>query len=283
MSDETIESLKQAFMKESDNIQDDCPMADQVSDYAFGELGPEDSKEVEYHLKSCRACLDLFMDIKMAEEDAKNRQGEKVEVLPGLQKAIKKNQQPAVSPFQKIGDAFSDFFDVGFSLRPVAAFATIVLIVFVGFYAMQGTSNAPYGIEIMLHGRTQIDLRGGQPEYNDFKVEPGGKLNSGDYFRFQVKIDDDAYVYVVFQDSLGNLISVDKGFIDGGSELFLPDSYQWYQLDDKTGVEKLYLIASTGKIDDFGDKVEKLKTDGIASIDKIFPDTTIKDFGFRHQ
>ena len=70
MSDEIIDSLKQAFMKEANNTPDECPMADQVSDYAFGELGPDDSSEVQEHLKSCRSCLDMYMDIKMAEEEA---------------------------------------------------------------------------------------------------------------------------------------------------------------------------------------------------------------------
>ena len=111
MSDEIMDSLKQAFMKDKENIVDECQMADQTTAYAFGELGPEESAKVKDHLTTCRYCLDLYMDIRMAEENAKD---EKVEVLPELQRAIDRGKKPAVSPFQKIGAAISDFFEKGF-------------------------------------------------------------------------------------------------------------------------------------------------------------------------
>ena len=63
-------------------------MADRISDYAFGELGAEESKNIKEHLKTCHSCLDLYMDIKMAEEEAEQTKDETLEVLPGLQKAI---------------------------------------------------------------------------------------------------------------------------------------------------------------------------------------------------
>ena len=220
MSDKTLDSLKQAFMKDKENIVDECPMADQISGYAFGELGPEESGKVKDHLNSCRYCLDLFMDIRMAEEDAKN---EKVEVLPGLQSAINRGKKPVASPFQKIGAAISDFFVKGFTLKPVVAFATVVLMILGGIYVWDEsglTPDTPYAIKIMLHGRIQIGFRGGQPEYNEFQVEPGGQMKSGDYFRFQTKIDKDAYVYVVFQDSSGNIESLAKGYTSTPSHKF---------------------------------------------------------------
>lgn len=282
MPDKTMDSLREAFMKDKDNIPDNCHMADQVSAYAFGELSSEEGQKAKEHLKSCRFCLDLYMDIKQSEEDAEKTKDEKVEVLPGLQKAFDKGKKPPVSPWQKINDAISDFFGGGFGFKPVATFATVALIMFVGFYVMRD-STAPYTIEIMLHGRTQVGFRGGQPEYKDFQVEPGGKINSGDYFRFQTKIDDDAFIYVIFQDSSGNIQSLEKGYIDGGKNLFLPEDNKWYHLDENTGTEKLYMLASTKKIDGFSDKIEKLKSDGIDAIDKVFPEATVKAFSFQHQ
>ena len=282
MPDKTMDSLREAFMKDKDNIPDECHIADQVSDYAFGELSSEDGQKVKEHIESCRFCLDLYMDIKMGEEDADKMKDEKVEVLPGLQKAIDNGKKPSVSPWQKISDAISDFFGGGFGFKPVATFATVVLVVIIGFYALRD-STTPYSIEIMLHGRTQIGFRAGQPEYKDFQVEPGGKMNSDDYFRFQTKIDDDAFVYVIFQDSSGNIQSLEKGHIKGGEDLFLPEGDKWYHLDENTGVEKLYMLASNKKIDGFRDKVEKLKSEGIEVIDKVFPKVTFKSFSFQHQ
>ena len=177
MSDEIMDSLRQAFMKDKENIVDECQMVDQTTAYAFGEFGPEESDKAKEHLKTCRYCLDLYMDIRMAEDNAKN---EKVEVLPELQRAIDRGKKPAVSPLQKIGAAISDFFEKGFSFKPVVAFATIVLLTLGGIYVLRDNSGlppgTPYAIQIMLQGRTQSGFRGGQPEYKEFQVEPGGTM-----------------------------------------------------------------------------------------------------------
>lgn len=278
MSDKIMDSLRKAFMKDKENIVDECPMADKTSAYAFGELGPEESGKVKDHLNSCRYCLDLYMDIRMAEEDAKD---EKVEVLPGLQSAIDRGKKPAASPLQKIGVTISDLFGKGFSIKPVAAFATVVLLIIGGVYVLR--DSTPYNIEIMLHGKTQIGFRGGKPEYNEFQIEPGGEMKSGDYFRFQTKIDKDAYVYVVFQDSSGNIESLEKGYISGGKGFFLPDGNKWYHLDKNTGTEKLYLLASKNKFEDFGKRIEDLKSGGIETIGKVFQEATIQSFSFEHR
>ena len=71
MTDKMIDSLKEAFMNDKKNMVDDCQMADKISSYAFGELGPKESAVVKEHLTTCRSCLDLYMDLRMAEEDAK--------------------------------------------------------------------------------------------------------------------------------------------------------------------------------------------------------------------
>jgi hypothetical protein len=134
MSNESIESLRQAYMKENANIPEDCPLADQVSDYAFGELGAEEAGKVKEHLKACRFCIDLYMDIKVSEEDAEQAKDQKVEVLPGLQKAINKGKKPEASIWHKLGDAISDFLTGGFDFRQVATFATVVMVMVIGIY-----------------------------------------------------------------------------------------------------------------------------------------------------
>ncbi len=161
MPDETMDSLKQAYMKDSDSIIDDCPMAEQITDYAFGELNPSDAEKAQEHLKTCRSCLNMYMDIKMADEDARQMQGEKVEVLTGLQNAINQSKKPTVSTWQKINDAISDFFGAGFGFKPVAGFATAMVILLVAFFMFQdqGTHD-PFSIEIMMHGRVPDGIQG---------------------------------------------------------------------------------------------------------------------------
>jgi hypothetical protein len=132
----------------------------------------------------------------------------------------------------------------------VAVFATLALVIFVGIYVMQDIStNDPNAVEIILQGRTPIGLRGGQLEYKDFQIKSGGALESGDLFRFLFKIDGDVYVYVVFQNSSGDIQLMEKGFISGETDIFLPDETNWYQLGENKGtqIKKPFLGPSSPK------------------------------------
>jgi len=278
-----MDSLKQVYMKDKENIPDQCLMADQVSGYAFGELGPDDSEKVKEHLKSCRFCLDLFMDIKMADEEAAKLNDQKVDVLPGLQKAIDKGKKPSASYFQKIVDVISDFLSDGVGFKQIATVTTLVLVLFVGIYVTKDVSPISYSIEIRLQGKILTGFRGSQPEYKEVMVEPGGELNSGDYFRIQTKIDKNAFVYVVTQDSLENIHALEKGIVRGGEYFFLPEANEWYQLDKNTGTEKIYLLALENKIADLYNRIENLKAGGIDTIKKVFPEATIQSFSFEHK
>jgi hypothetical protein len=283
MPDKTIESLKEAFMKDKENIPDDCEMADKVTAFAFGELNAEESQKIREHMHTCRYCLDMYMDIRMAEQEATEEKSESVEVLPGLEKAINRGKTPEPPLVSIMAPAISKFFSGGFVPKPIVAFASIVLVCAAGFYIYSRTMVTPYTIAVTMHGRTQIGFRGDQPEYKDFQVQPGGVVKSEDYFKFETTIDKNAYLYVIFLNSSREIESMEKGLVTAGTVVYLPDNENWFQLDKNAGTEKLYLVASKKKIDDFGGRIEKLKTDGIGTIDKVFPKTTIKPFGFEHQ
>jgi hypothetical protein len=280
---ETCDELR-AGMKDKEKMPDDCPMSDLVISHAMGELGPGDTKKAKEHLTTCRYCLDLYMDIRSAEEETTAGKDEKVEVLRGLQEAIKKDKPQTVSSWQKISEAISGLFGGGSFLKPVETFATILLVILVGVYVLRDdTPVTPYSIQIMVQGWTQVGFRGGQPEYKEIQVEPGGELKSGDYFRIQTTVDKDAYVYLVFQDSAGEIQSLDKRLITGGTDLFLPDKDKWFRLDQNTGTERIWVLAAKDKIADFEKRVEELKRGGIGNIEEFFQKTSVQEFNFDHK
>ena len=285
MNDEQMENLRRAFMKENQKADEPCPMSEQAMAYAFGELDPDEADKVKEHIHTCRHCLDLVMEIRLAEQETADMKDQKVEVLPGLQKAINKGKAPEASALSRIGRVISDFLSGVLAFKPVPAFATAAILIIAGVIMFRGPGDtpAPYAIEIMMHGRTQVGLRGGQPEYKEFKVESGATLHSGDFFRFQTRIDKPAFVYVVFQDSTGKIEFMEKGLIPAGRDFFLPDGNQWFQLDKHTGTERLFMLASEKQIEDFGQKVEALRTAGIENIGQVFPKAKIQPFSFVHQ
>lgn len=109
MSDESIEGLKQAYMNDKDNKPDECSMSHQVTDYAFGELDAENAEKVKEHLKSCRSCFDLYMDIKMAEEDAEQTKNEKVEGSPDCRRPLIKERSLPSLPGRRLATRFPTF------------------------------------------------------------------------------------------------------------------------------------------------------------------------------
>jgi hypothetical protein len=76
---------------------------------------------------------------------------------------------------------------------------------------------------------------------------------------------------------------MEAGFVSGGTKLSIPEGDNWFHLDDNTGTEKLFLVASKDEISGFTGKVGELERDGIDKIEDKFPDATIDTFTFFHK
>jgi hypothetical protein len=81
-------------------------------------------------------------------------------------------------------------------------------------------------------------------------LEIDDELRSGDFFAYHVRVDRDAFVYVLqfFADGTAQVLFPDHGAerVQAGRETRLPvDSRAWFQLDEAVGTEHLYVIAST--------------------------------------
>ena len=65
--------------------------------------------------------------------------------------------------------------------------------------------------------------------------------------------------------------------------MIIPDQDNWYELDDKTGIETIFLIASRKDIKEFDDKIKELRDKGIDAIKDLFPKSSIQEFRFKHE
>jgi len=64
---------------------------------------------------------------------------------------------------------------------------------------------------------------------------------------------------------------------------FFPTGDDWLKLDDNTGQEKIYLLASPDPIKGINIKIDQLKKSGIDNIKNIFPGIKIQSFNFKHE
>ena len=279
-----MDSLKSTFKETRTPGTEECPMVDLTIDYALGDPDLDEQSEIKDHIQTCRYCLDMFLDVRAAKSESQILEGKKVDILPGLQKVLKRDK-PSSRIWDKIRNTFSG--ETLFSPRPIAILVTACLVLFVSIYGLLDRSDMdlkhPVTIDIMLHGRSYSGLRSIETKYQKGQIEQGITLKSGDSFRVQAKIDQDAFVYVIFYDSSEKISFVRKGNVHAGREIFIPDTDNWYQLDENAGTETIYLLASTNEINRFDSKVEDLKKSGIDSISELFPEASIQTFSFKHE
>ena len=105
-------------------------------------------------------------------------------------------------------------------------------------------------------------------------------LKSGDRIKFFVKLESPCYFYLIYQSSQGD-VSVLYPFrftqLDGQDTRFgkqyIPAGNQWFELDEHTGREKFFLLASTNRLLDLETLVNQYesadKTKKSGQADKI--------------
>jgi CHAT domain-containing protein len=87
--------------------------------------------------------------------------------------------------------------------------------------------------------------------YSEVIVKEGSVLHSGDHFQVHVETNKRAHVYVLLLDSQGQAKELfpdpkieQAGFIEGGRRIAVPEKDLWFWLDENTGTETLYILAS---------------------------------------
>ena len=137
-SEQLIENLRQSYSKGNDIIVDDCSMAETTLAYACGDLGSEQTHEIEKHINACKFCMDLVLDIRLAEGDARELGGKALKVLPDLSKAIHKpvDQTSILSFLRHLPVLISSFCSFLLSPKAMASLATASLVFIIIYYGL---------------------------------------------------------------------------------------------------------------------------------------------------
>ncbi len=111
ISDELMNSLRDAYKVEINPAAEECPMSEISISYAAQELDTEEHKNFRDHLHTCRFCLDLVLDVQVAEAESEAKDGQPSKVLPALSKAIKnpRNSSQSNSHLKGLKELFSKY------------------------------------------------------------------------------------------------------------------------------------------------------------------------------
>jgi type IV pilus assembly protein PilP len=111
ISDELMKSLRDAYNVEINPAAEECPMSEISISYAAQELNTEAHQNFRDHLHTCRFCLDLVLDVQVAEAESEAKDGQPSKVLPALSKAIKnpRNSSQSNSHLKGLKELFSEY------------------------------------------------------------------------------------------------------------------------------------------------------------------------------
>lgn len=281
--------IKQVFvrMKKLRPKPSACPDDELFAAYLEGALAEDERKQIEDHLVVCKKCTDNL--ISFAEVESRDQPGEEIFVTKKMVKQTKGLVKPHVplDLWERVSSWFSVF-------RPIPAMVTVsaLLVVAVGLYNLYAPDSPSPVISLNIIARISsgIPIRGTTPDYKEVEVQDGGELQSGDMFRIKFELEEEAYVYLLSLDTLGNLSKVlpaeDTGVpikMKAHQTYIVPEDDGWFRLDDNTGQETLYLLASSEAIEDIDQRFDQLRKSGIDKITKIFPGAKIQSFSFMHE
>lgn len=123
--------------------------------------------------------------------------------------------------------------------------------------------------------------------WEDVLIQDGSLLNTRDRFQIFFKPRENCYLYVINVDAKKNMYTLfpnalarTGNYLKAGEENVLPDRNKFYELDDTTGMETIYFVASYSPMKDIEWLLEKAfeKSDpaGLAVLDQ-----TIRKRGLR--
>lgn len=286
--------IKQVFskMKELNPKPAKCPDEELLAVYLSGSMTEKERERIEEHLVLCSKCTESLISLSEAESsDPSTDESFSSERMIRRVKDLVKPQE-TIPLWERVSSWFMVF-------RPVpvmvATFLILVAVTF-GIYNLRKPSEpvpeipTPIMFNIIARMPSEPLTRGESPDYREVDVRDGGVLRSGDMFRIKFELQEEAYVYLLALDSLGNIARV---FPSKDTELpvkvklhetyVIPKEDEWFRLDENTGQESLYLLASTRPIQNIDQKIDKLRKSGIDKITEIFPGAKIQSFKFRHE
>jgi hypothetical protein len=103
--------------------------------------------------------------------------------------------------------------------------------------------------------------------YIEVFVNESSVLRSRDNFQIHLESSRPAYIYILIYDSESRASQLfpdpkidQPGFVEAGKKVEVPGDNQWFWLDDSTGTETIYVLASERPMIDIRDLLSKMQT-----------------------
>ena len=110
-------------------------------------------------------------------------------------------------------------------------------------------------------------IKKGEGEPKLIPIARDTALKSGDQIKFFVKLKKKCFVYLIYNSSQGEISvlfpyrfgQLSKGYPEQ-SEYYIPQGFEWFELDEHVGQETFYLLASAERLHDLEAIINKYET-----------------------
>ena len=131
-----MNSLRHDYNNRKVKAVDDCPASESAIAYAFEELNATERQTIEAHLQTCRSCMNLVLDAREADIEAKEAADHPVKILPELSDAIVRSENPSF--LEKLAAGFRM---PSMAPKMIAAVAVACIVVPVTYTALKNPAT----------------------------------------------------------------------------------------------------------------------------------------------
>ena len=284
-----------------------CPDEADLSRFVEGTLDEKESEGMAEHLVSCSTCCDYVASLNKVINFPSD------EVLPEVPDEQLKKVRALVKDKEKSAHLYSiapglvritqfmrDLFSFDWVVQPIpvavrsGALALLVLLV-VSTTFLYFQPEGEIGLNMEIIGKTRTIPTRGLPEGKTVEkiIKEGDTLFSDDYCRINFELDQDAYAYVLYHDSSNKLhqlypdpaITIPQK-TKGNTKHTIPEGENnWFQLDNRSGTETVFVIASREPIRDFNETIDTFQGESAKEAFELFENkaTVFQVLSFKHQ
>ena len=287
-----------------------CPDEVDLSRFVEGTLDEKESEGIAEHLVSCATCCDYVVSLNKvinfpSEEKLPGVPDEQLRKVCEVCVLVKDKEKRApsysIAPgLARITQFMRDLFSFDWVAQPIpvavrsGALALLVLLV-VSTTFLYFQPEGEIGVNMEIIGKTRTIPTRGLPGGKTIEkiIKEGDTLFSDDYCRINFELDQDAYAYVLYHDSSSKLrqlypdpaIAIPQK-TKGNTKYTIPEGENnWFQLDNLSGTETVFVIASREPIRDFNETIDTFQGEGAKEALELFENkaTVLQVFSFKHQ
>ncbi|TNF52768.1 DUF4384 domain-containing protein [bacterium] len=278
-----------------------CPDDADLCQFVEGRMDEKASEGIEKHLLSCALCCDYVVSLNKV---INFPEGEPLpEVPPEQIMAVDRLVKEKPAERKEKGSLFQslkEFLSLDWLMQPMpvmvksCATALVVLFMFTALYVYYQQSTS-LGVQMAVLSKSgAITTRGttGDKEVEKI-IKEGDILYSNDFCRISFEVDKNAYAYILYYNSKGTLEQlypdpkVRKPLKVMGKTTYVipPGDDSWFQLDEQTGTETVFMVASEEPLSNLKEVLVSLQGSSREEVLKTLKSKApvVKVLNFQHQ